>query len=349
MNGRSGPGLRLPVLVALVAWALVTCGCVAEPVATLPPPVSALRISTAPARAMLDLQEQEAAARALPAALVEALPWLAFAHRTDAATMERQLLASSPALADPLASRAQLDRLAAAVTARREIVLARVDRFLPDPEPSDPTLRLAFVFGLPPARATVLASCDDGRVLLADVHALFRAAAGDERLVARRLERRLAAELFHLRFEAERWQQSRSGRDRLLFRLLNEGTARYLSSPTLDRHDEEGRLSPLAADRARRALARFEANVLELDDPQTAPERKDQLESTFGVHPDGPGWGVVAAAWMIAAVDRFGAPGRMRDVMTRGGPDLIDAYREVCGRHAVLVSLDAEVAEVLTR
>jgi hypothetical protein len=131
--------------------------------------------------------------------------------------------------------------------------------------------------------------------------------------------------------------------------FLAEGIAASLALPPDERFDARGRRSALADSAARRDMRDFESKLRAMLDPRTGAAEVEQLAWTFVNAPPERrwGWGTRVAAQMANAVDRFGRPGRMRDVVRRGPADLVVAYREISGRSAAMPPLSPDVPMLL--
>ena len=194
--------------------------------------------------------------------------------------------------------------------------------------------------------------------MLLDALALSRLTSGpgippDRRALGRMLVRRIAPELFHVRYEQMLEESGRtgpppSGVERLPHSLLNEGCAGFLALREEERFDAQGRRTPVQDALARHTMQQFEQNLAELVAPETTPQRLEELVWSFSNGPPDQRWGTYTGALMIDAIDRFSQPGRMRAVLASGPLDLIAAYREICGRHAAVPPLDPMV-QVLFR
>ncbi|MBI4879834.1 MAG: hypothetical protein HY812_09280 [Planctomycetes bacterium] len=351
---------------ALLLLCLPWLGCAARQEAAAPAPLSScLILSAAPAEALLERLATGAEDAAGAAEIARILPQIAFCADLDVARVEAELqraarrearvetaLTFHEAAGDLARSRARVSALLQAFLARADAIRARVERLLPEAACAGP--------GLPAGSAASLAPLGEERALLIDARQLFSEAQDSRSRAGRdgageRVERLIAPELFHVRFEAYaavapawRWLAP-SGIPRLLFVLTNEGAADFLSLPPEERFDDQGRRTPLADAIARRALRRFEDLFLELLDPATSLERRAQLAFSFSNGPRRERWGTYAGALMVDAVVRFGRPGRMREALAQGPGALVLAYREVCGRHAAIPPLSAEVAGLVER
>ncbi|MFH0946499.1 MAG: DUF5700 domain-containing putative Zn-dependent protease [Planctomycetota bacterium] len=329
-----------------------------------------LPVSVQPALEMLAFLGQEGAELNPSDLLGETLAAIGFLVDLSAEEVEAALRASRGTAGEPsaltfrAAARAPAEALRSVRTleevlaARSDAIRSRVARLLPESTDSGPPLPLLLTLGLKEGQPIGLVPWRGGRALLLDALALAGSTGGpgvplDQRALGRKLARRIAPELFHVRYEHSLERSGltgplTAGPERLLHALLNEGCAGFLALPEAERYDAQGRRTPVQDSRARGALRRFEQNLAELLDPETAPDRLESLIWSFSNGPRTERWGTYAGALMIDTIDRFARPGRMRAVLANGPLDLIAAYREICGRHSAIPPLDPR-AQILLR
>lgn len=320
-----------------------------------------LRVDSGPARALL-------AARAdttWSAALVRSVELLAYCADADRDDVEDELVralrgeAESDAYftfhlarAEPDAAARGIDQIERVLRVRRDAIESRVRRLLPDEPPDGPTLAVVIVLGMPVETPIGIAPApedDASRVMVVDARLV--GGRSDDAL-GEELSRRLTPELFHLRFEAEIGAGVATIEDGLagMFAVaLNEGTGEWLGLAPELRYDDQGRRTPDADLRARRAMRRFEENLARLLDDETSAEDRASLEWTFFNGEDDERWGTHAAALMIDAIDRFDEPGRMRRVLSEGPAALVEAYAALGGRHATVPPISLDTRERVAR
>ncbi len=278
-------------------------------------------------------------------------------------------------------SAAAIARAESALRARVDVVGARVRRLLPDAGAATPPFTVLFVAGLPDDRPLATVADGERRILVVEAPALNRRVLGPlgvarsgsppraalasrlQDALGEELERIVAPELFHAAFSgyvehADTWQRwpMHDPHGRAWFAVLDEAVGAALEIPRERAIDDRGRRPPQVDVEVRRELARFEANLARMVDRATPPDDAAALEWSMwnGVTPasadsvDGDDrWGTRVVARMVEAVDKLGAPGRLREVLERGPFELFEAYVEVSGRSAAVPPLDQDTKDRL--
>ncbi|MCC7170077.1 MAG: hypothetical protein IT459_06495 [Planctomycetes bacterium] len=237
---------------------------------------------------------------------------------------------------------AGIERLDALYLVRRDALVARAERWLPESCRAAAVLDVVVVVGFEPPRAEFARGADGRARLLLDVSALVDREPLDEAaaevvvgaLVRAALTAESAAPLPWIGGPVPAAAAARA---------FVEAVVDAASRPPNEGFDEQGRRLPEFDLRARTRIAEFADELEALGSPTRVQEHpithRERFEA-FAVH----GAAIAVLSDALLAIERFAGPGALRAAIEAGPTEVLARYAELSGRTATLPSVPPEAA-----
>lgn len=237
---------------------------------------------------------------------------------------------------------AAIERLDALYLVRRDGLVARAERWLPERLRDAAAIDVVVVAGLEPPRA-VFVRADDGRArLLLDVLTLVDRDPMDDAAVEAIVGALVRAAMTSESARELSWIGGSATREAAA-RAFVEAVVDAATRPPHEGFDDQGRRLPEFDLRARTRIAEFASELDGLgspshvqEDPITHRERFD----AFAMH----GAAIDVLSDALLAIERFAGPGALRAAIDAGPSEVLARYAELSGRTATLPPMTPEAA-----
>lgn len=237
---------------------------------------------------------------------------------------------------------AAIERLDALYLVRRDGLVARAERWLPESRRDAAVLDVVVVAGLEPPRAEFVPDADGRARLLLDVLALIDRDPLDEAAAELVVGALVRAALTAESAPALQWSGG-SGPQSVAARAFVEAVVDASSRPPNEGFDEQGRRLPEFDLRARTRLAEFADELEALGSPTQVQEHpithRERFEA-FAMH----GAAIAVMSDALLAIERFAGPAALRAAIDAGPMELLARYAELSGRTATLPPVAPEAA-----
>lgn len=235
-----------------------------------------------------------------------------------------------------------IERLDALYLVRRDGLIARAERWLPEPRRDAAVLDVVVVAGLEPPRAEFLSGTDGRARLLLDVLALVDREPLDEAAAEFVVAALVRAALIAESAPALPWSGG-SGPHAVAARAFVEAVVDASSRPPNEGFDEQGRRLPEFDLRARMRIAEFADELEALGSPALVQEHPITHRERFEAFAS-QGAAIAVLSDVLLAIERFAGPAALRAAIEAGPTEVLARYTELSGRTATLPPVPPEAA-----